>query len=280
MQYIKNEWIKIWSQKSTWIMLIILLGLVSIVAGISKYFDVDSSTKEVRLQENEKLLNQYNEWLSEEGIAEEDKLYYNEEIAKLQYRIDNDLPSPDTVTFTEQMELSITISVALISIFAIVVAAGIISSEFSSGTIKMLLTRPVARWKILLSKLATTILFSLALLAVSLAFSALLDVLLFGTEKAVTLSILDGQVVAQEVENTYLENIPFSFASLLMTIIFAFMIGSLFSSSTLAVSLSLFILLMGQTATLFISQYNFAKYIWFANDIGQFGLEIVRLSKT
>lgn len=84
MQYIKNEWIKIWSQKSTWIMLIILLGLVSIVAGISKYFDVDSSTKEVRLQENEKLLNQYNEWLSEEGIAEEDKLYYNEEIAKLQ----------------------------------------------------------------------------------------------------------------------------------------------------------------------------------------------------
>lgn len=169
------------------------------------------------------------------------------------------------------MELSITISVALISIFAIVVAAGIISSEFSSGTIKMLLTRPVARWKILLSKLATTILFSLALLAVSLAFSALLDVLLFGTEKAVTLSILDGQVVAQEVENTYLENIPFSFASLLMTIIFAFMIGSLFSSSTLAVSLSLFILLMGQTATLFISQYSFAKYIWFANDIGQFG---------
>ena len=64
--------------------------------------------------------------------------------------------------------------------------------------------------------------------------------------------------------------LPFRIIGRIAFPIFAFMIGSLFGSSTLAVSLSLFILLMGQTATMFLSQYEFAKYIWLSNDLAQF----------
>jgi ABC-2 type transport system permease protein len=270
MQYIKNEWIKMWSQKNAWMMLIIIIALIALVSGINKYYDVDASTKEARQAANEEWLNDYNETLQDPSLPKEDKKFFEEEILKIQYRIDHDLPPIEKVTFSEQMDTSISLSIMMISIFTVVVAAGIVSNEFGTGTIKMLLTRPVARWKILLSKLVTAYLYGLTLLVVSLAFSAIVAVILFGTESAFTVVIENGQAVAQTIENNFLENILYSVASLIVPIIFAFMIGSLFGSSTLAVSLSIFIILMGQTATMILANYDFTKYIWFANDLSQF----------
>lgn len=270
MQYIKNEWIKMWSQKNTWIMLVILIGLVALVAGINKYYDEPSGTTEQRQQANEKMLANYNTMLAGEDLDAEGKQYYQEEVSKIEYRIANDLPSSESMSFSEHMDFSISLSIMMLSIFTVVIAAGIVSSEFGTGTIKMLLTRPVARWKILLSKLIASILYGLTLLVTSLAFSAILGFILFGTDSTVMLSVVDNQIIAETMENTYVETILYSLASMIMTIVFAFMIGSLFGSSTLAVSLSLFILLMGQTATMFIAHYDFAKYIWFANDLSQF----------
>ena len=267
MQYVKNEWIKMWSQKNAWIMLGILLALLAFVSGMNKYYGVDSDTKEARIEANENWLTHYNEMLNAEGMAEEDKQYYQDEIAMTEYRIAQDLPSYDATMISEHMEMSITLTIVMISIFTVVIAAGIVSSEFGTGTIKMLLTRPVARWKILLSKLVTTILYGLTLMVSGLIFAYILGIILFNTDPAVSLSIVNGQVMEETVKIPYLEMILYSAGSTLMTILFAFMIGTIFGSSTLAVSLSLFILLMGSTATMFIAQYDFAKYIWFANDL-------------
>ena len=38
---------------------------------------------------------------------------------------------------------------SLVILLMIIASAGIVASEFSQGTIKMLLSRPVKRWKIL-----------------------------------------------------------------------------------------------------------------------------------
>lgn len=270
MQYVKNEWIKTWAQKNAWIMCAILVVLIVFVAGMNKYYDVDSSTKEARVEANEKWISHYKEMLAIPELAYEDKQYYNEELMMTEYRIANDLPAMDAMTFTEHMDLSLTLTIMMTSIFTVVIAAGIVSSEFGTGTIKMLLTRPVARWKILLSKLVTSILYGVTLFLVGIAVALIIGIALFGTDHAFVLSVVDGQVIQQAVENTFVEMIFYSFASMVMTILFAFMIGTIFGSSTLAVSLSLFILLMGSTATMFISQYDFAKYIWFANDLSYY----------
>ena len=267
MQYVKNEWIKMWSQKNAWIMLGILLALLAFVTGMNKYYSVDSATKEDRIEANEKWISHYNEMLNEEGLADEDVQYFNDEITMTEYRIAQDLPSFDAMSFSEHMELSITITIMIIGIFTVVIAAGIVSSEFGTGTIKMLLTRPVSRWKILLSKLVTSILYGATLLASGLIFSYILGILLFNTDPTVTLSVMNGQVIEETVNTPFMEMILYSVGSILMTILFAFMIGTIFGSSTLAVSLSLFILLMGSTATMFIAKYDFAKYVWFANDL-------------
>lgn len=251
-------------------MLIIVLGFLGLVTGINKYYDEPSATTAERLKANEAELANYKVWAEESNITEDEMAYYNEEIAKIEYRIANDLPSAQSMSFTEHLNFSLSLSITLISIFTVVIAAGIVSSEFGTGTIKMLLTRPVSRWKILLSKLVATILYGLILFVISCAFSAVIGVALFNNDNAITLSVVNGQVVEQALESTYFETIGYSLGSMLMTIIFAFMIGSIFGSSTLAVSLSLFILLMGSAATMFLSQYDFAKYIWFANDIAYY----------
>ena len=162
-----------WSQKNAWMMLVILLGLITLFTGVNKYYDVDASTKEARQAANEKWLNDYKETLQEPNLSEEEKQYYQEAIVKTQYRIDNDLVPSDKVTFSEQFDSSGSLSIIMISIFTVVIAAAIVSNEFGTGTIKMLLTRPVARWKILLSKLITAFLYGLTLLVVSLAFAAI-----------------------------------------------------------------------------------------------------------
>ena len=267
MQYVKNEWIKMWSQKNAWIMLIITIAILSLVTGLNKYFDDPSATTEERLASNEAYLENLKTWASYGEDTPEDTAYYNDEFAKVDYRIANDLPSEETMSRSENNNFLLSISIMMVSIFTTVIAAGIVSNEFGTGTIKMLLTRPVARWKILLSKLVASIFYGLVLLVIACAFSALLSFVLFNNDNAITLSVVNGQVVQQAMENTYFELIGYSLASMVMTTIFAFMIGSLFGSSTLAVSLSLFILLMGQTATMFLSKYEFAKYIWFANDL-------------
>ena len=57
-------------------------------------------------------------------------------------------------------------SVLLIPLLIAVFGADLVSSEFAEGTITLLLTRPVARWKVLLSKVVAMMLFTtLTLLA-------------------------------------------------------------------------------------------------------------------
>ena len=57
-------------------------------------------------------------------------------------------------------------SVLLIPLLIAVFGADLVSSEFAEGTITLLLTRPVARWKVLLSKFVAMVLFTtLTLLA-------------------------------------------------------------------------------------------------------------------
>ena len=58
-------------------------------------------------------------------------------------------------------------------LLTVIVAAGIVASEFTQGTIKMLLSRPVKRWKILTSKYVTVILFGILLMLVGFIVSIL-----------------------------------------------------------------------------------------------------------
>nr|WP_106780748.1 ABC transporter permease [Lysinibacillus timonensis] len=270
MQYVKNEWIKIWSQKNAWIMLVLVLMAVIALLGLNKYFAPDQSTPELRKEANNEWIAEYQAQLNIPGMMEEDIQSIEEEILMAEYRLANDLPSIDAVMFDDVVDPLLTIVLMLVGIFTMVIAASIVSNEFGTGTIKMLLTRPAARWKILLSKLVATLLYGAALFTAGVTVAILGSFILFNTDQAITLSVVNGSVIEQVVETHYVQTILLNAASIFMTILFAFMLGTIFGSSTLAVSLSLGILFMGTTMTMLLSRYEFAKYIWFANDLSQF----------
>jgi ABC-2 type transport system permease protein len=64
--------------------------------------------------------------------------------------------------------------VFFVNTFVIIVAANIIANEYSSGTIKFLLIRPVSRSKILRSKLLTVLIFGLFLLTLFWVYSTVI----------------------------------------------------------------------------------------------------------
>lgn len=270
MQYVKNEWIKIWSQKNAWIMLVLVLLVVVAVLGLNKYFAPDQSTPELRKEANSEWIAEYQAQLNTPGMYDEDIQLLEEQILMTEYRIANDLPAIDTVTFHDVLAPMLTVILMLVGIFTMVIAASIVSNEFGTGTIKMLLTRPVARWKVLLSKLVATLLYGTAIFTVSVVVALVGSFILFNNAEAITLSVVNGTVVEQIVETHYVQTILLNAASIFMTVLFAFMLGTIFGSSTLAVSLSLGLLFMGTTITMFLARYEFAKYIWFANDLTQF----------
>lgn len=269
MRFVKNEWIKIWNQRSTWIMLgLMIVGLVGML-GLNKYFADASGTEEERRAANEEMITFYEDMLS----TETDEMYkaeWENSIAIAQYRIDNDLPSEGAVTVIEGIDFAVSFGTAIVSIFTLVVGASIVSNEFGTGTIKMLLTRPVARWKILLSKLVTTLLFGVALLIIALAVGSLTSYILFDPSTPLQLTMENGQIVEQAITFEFAEQLALQGASMLMVVLFAFMLGTLFNSSTLAVSLALGVMFFGSIITMYLANYDFAKYIWLSNDLAQF----------
>ncbi|MFD2682044.1 ABC transporter permease [Bacillus seohaeanensis] len=63
--------------------------------------------------------------------------------------------------------------------FAVIVASDIISNEFSSGTIKLLLIRPVSRIKVLLSKYSAVLLLVTFFTFISFAFTAIIGMFFY-----------------------------------------------------------------------------------------------------
>ena len=269
MRFVKNEWIKIWSQRSSWIMLgLLIVGLIGML-GLNKYFTDAGATQEERRAANEETITFYKELLADE-TDEAYKADYEQSIALAQYRIDNDLPSEDTMTAMEGIDFTLSFSIVIVGIFTMVVGASIVSNEFGTGTIKMLLTRPAARWKILLSKLVATLLYGVALTIVGLAVGAITSFILYDSSTPLNIMMENGQIVEKAMEFNFAEMLALNAASTFMVVLFAFMLGTLFSSSTLAVSLALGIMFLGSMITMYLSNYEFAKYIWLSNDLAQF----------
>ena len=267
MKYVRNEWMKLWSKKSSWIMLVLLLLVIIGYAGITKYFEVKDNLSETWEQEAQSQIDMYKSWAAEEETPDP---YYSEQIQLLQYQLDHNMPGDFLISFSNMLSFG-TDMIVLATIFAVIVAAGIVSSEFGTGTVKMLLTRPVSRWKILLSKLVTVILYGLTLFVVGVIVAGVVGLILFGTGSSVELQVVDGVVKELSPWRVILEGTLLSFGDFFMSIIFAFLIGSLFKSSTLSVGITLICMLMGQTIVALLSKYGFTKYIWLANtDLTQY----------
>lgn len=271
MKLIQNENMKIYRRISTWIMLVILIAVavvVGVVMNSTASDSVDEQWKQNLQQQNE----MYKTDLANEDLPDMVKDISERELAINEYRLEHDIAPMETRSTWNFMTVAAEI-VSLITLFTIVVGASSVASEFTWGTIKLLLIRPVSRAKILLSKYLATILFALFSLVLLFAVSFLVGSIFFGIGGSTPhLVYRDGAVHEVHMVSHILGIFGLKSINLIMMSTFAFMISTIFRNSGLAIGLAIFLMFAGVNVTaLLATKFDWAKYILFANtDLSQY----------
>jgi ABC-2 type transport system permease protein len=168
---VENECLKILRRKRFRIVLVVLTALLCLVV-FAQNRQMQNQRKdhperdwraqtEKRAGDLERQMNQ-----QRRGVPEQWKRWMRYESGRLRYYLSKNL-NPNEVTAPVFTRAFAGVgSVLLIPLLIAVFGADLVSSEFAEGTITLLLTRPVARWKVLLSKVVAMVLFTtLTLLA-------------------------------------------------------------------------------------------------------------------
>ena len=267
---VRNEWMKIFKRPATYVMIAMLMLIIGIVGAVLKYDmrnQPNGAGNEKWQQNIETQLKESQAQLKNLENGPKDQYeFFHKDVALKEYQLEHNIPpeSPSVWTFVNEASNVVLFA----GLFVIIVAAGIVSSEFNWGTIKLLLIRPISRGKFLLAKYLTVLLFALLMLTISFGFSSILGLILFGTPDTHVpyLNYQDGKVSEQNMVLHLIILYGLKSISMLMLATMAFMISAVFRNSSLAIGISIFLLFAGgQLTALLAAKFEWAKYLLFAN---------------
>lgn len=213
--------------------------------------------------------------LSSSRITDEWKRQLEIRIAQQQYYLDHNInPSePGAPTFLRGfVENSIQLFLPLM---VMVVASDLVSSEHSMGTVKLLLTRPVKRWKILMSKYITLILSVSFIVFIFGLLSYVISGAVFGFS-GWTAPVLTGFIVeAGELDTTAVSLIPqwqyilmemgLAWFVALVVGTLSFMLSVLIRGTAAGMGVMLACLISGTILSNMVSSWESAKYLFMVN---------------
>jgi ABC-2 type transport system permease protein len=274
---VRNEVLKIWKKKRFFVILLILAVLIPIFTyaqlKVSMNIQEQIGTDwRINLQQQ---INDYNNRISSPRIPEEWRSSLRVQVQILEYHLEHDInPStPNAVTFTKEfLENSIGLFLPLM---ILVIASDLVSSEHSSGTIKLLLTRPVRRWKVLMSKFIAMMMYvSLSVFSLAL-FSYLISGVVFGYG-GWNQPILTGfQIAGLEVDTTYVHALEqwrylimalgLAWFSCMVVACLALMVSVLVRSTAAGMGIMLATLIAGLILSSMVSSWESAKYFFMVN---------------
>ncbi|MFI5120629.1 MAG: ABC transporter permease [Thermoanaerobaculia bacterium] len=166
---IENEVLKILRRRRFRLVLIVLAALLCLVVFAQNRQREnqrrDHPERDWRAQV-EKRAGDLERQANQRRIPEQWKRWMKYEAGRLRYYLSKNLDPNELTGPVFTRGFAGVGSVLLIPLLIAVFGADLVSSEFAEGTITLLLTRPVARWKVLLSKVVAMMLFTtLTLLA-------------------------------------------------------------------------------------------------------------------
>lgn len=175
---------------------------------------------------------------------------------------------PEQITFWTVF-LTSTPLVTVVALLAIVIAGGIVSSEFSQGTVKFLLINPVKRWKILMSKYFTVITVGYIMLCILFVVMIPITGLMLGFDGFSTpyIYVSGGEVKEMPTLLYAAEQYLMKSVEMVVMSTLAFAISSLVRSTALAIGVSVFTMCIGSTVTQLLGQLrqDWARFLVFAN---------------
>ncbi|UCZ53821.1 ABC transporter permease [Bacillus shivajii] len=268
IQLIKNEWIKLWAKKQSWIFLIAIVVFTFITGLIYSNFNephTEGTTEnwevgiQTQIEHNEEALSSgdVEQWEREMLEREQE---YNQAV------VDAGVNPYETNNFVFMNEVMLGVA-SFITLFSVIVASSIVSSELASGTIKQLVIRPFERWQFLLAKFLTVIFYSLILVITLVIVNWLVGTIFFG-QGSLSAPIIerpfDGEIIQTTVGTMLLSKVGLYTLNMFMFVIISFSISTLFKSQSLAVGIGIFALFfssMSQGFTMLLEDSVWYKFI-------------------
>ncbi|AEI41408.1 ABC transporter permease [Paenibacillus mucilaginosus] len=275
---IKNECIKIIKKKRLLVVLLILAALIPMFTyaqlKVAQNNLKQFGTTDWRVEQRQKIRD-YTQSLSSGRVPEEWKQWRRVEVKLAQYYLDKDVnpAEPNGVTFTREFVKN---AVGLfIPLMVMVIAADMVSGEHTGGTIKLLLTRPVQRWKVLLSKLLALVLFTSFVVIATGALCYLISGIVFGYGGWDMPIFFGFQVVGTEVDFSFVRPVEqwlylimefgLVWYSALVVALMTLMVSVLVRSTAAGMGIMLAVLISGTILTNMVSSWETARYLFMVN---------------
>ncbi|NRD79269.1 ABC transporter permease [Bacillus sp. BRMEA1] len=275
---IQNEMMKLISKKRL-VVIALIIGVLVALFTYAQFKQVQTQreklgTSDWRTIVQKQIVDMTNR-LSSTGISDEWKKEIKISIKQEQYYLDHDInpTAPGAPTFVRIfLENSIGLFIPLM---VMVIASDLVSSEHGLGTIKLLLTRPVKRWKVLLSKYFTLILAVSLIVAIAGILSYVISGFVFGF-RGWGAPILTGFNVTNNGLNTSNVKLLSLWQFLLMDFglvwyvavvvgTLSFMLSVLIRSTAAGMGVMLAALISGAILSNMVSSWQSAKYLFMVN---------------
>ena len=275
---IYNEMVKLTGKRRLLVVTLIIGILISLFT-YAQYRQAEENRKRFgdidwRTALEQRIANWENR-LTNPRTTEESRQSLEIRIAQQRYYLDHDInPSePGAPTFARGfVENSIHL---LLPLMVMVVAADLVSSEHSSGTMKVLLTRPVRRWRILLSKYLALLLSVSFIITLFGLLSIVISGLVFGFQ-GWTAPVLTGfSVSGGQLDSSGVRMVP-QWQFILMALGLAwfvsvvvatitFMLSVLVRSTAAVMGIMLACLIAGTILNAMVASWESAKYLFMVN---------------
>ncbi len=172
------------------------------------------------------------------------------------YSLENDIPQ---VKFDNDIRNSVDTTylmyVSIVIILCIIIGGGIVSSEYSTGTVRLLMIRPVSRWKILISKLVSVFIIGYGVLLTTVILNIISSGIVngFGGLATKVISFSGESIVQQNFIISIIPKLLFSSISLIFIIALVFAISTIIKNTALAVGLTTVAYLGSSVATMIMA---------------------------
>ncbi|WP_346930592.1 ABC transporter permease subunit [Clostridium sp.] len=187
----------------------------------------------------------------------EDKIKSIEQAIELDwYSLENNIPQ---VEFQQDIRNSVDTTylmyVSIAIILCIIIGGGIVSSEYSTGTVRLLMIRPVSRWKILLSKLISVFIIGYGVLLTTVVLNIISSGIIngFGGLATKVIAFSGDKIVEQNFIISIIPKLLFSSISLIFIIALVFAISTIIKNTALAVGLTTVAYLGSSVATMIMA---------------------------
>ncbi|WP_274364673.1 ABC transporter permease [Paenibacillus thermotolerans] len=275
---IRNETLKIWRKKRFAVILLLLTVLIPIFTyaqvKMSESFKQQTGTDDWRIKA-EAQINEYKARTESTRIPEEWKKWFRVEIERLQIHLDRNIDPNSASGVTFAREFAVNAVSLFLPLMVMVISSDLVSSEHSLGTIKLLLTRPVRRWKVLAGKYVAMTFYVSFIVMATFALSYLISGAFLGYSGWRSPVLTGFAVVGSTVDATHVRIVEqwqflwmvlgLAWFSCMVVACLSLMVSVLVRSTAAGMGIMLAVLISGTILSNMAGSWEAAKYFFMVN---------------